>query len=145
MANESFIASEVLILEANIGTELVPDWKKLVCLTEKSWSGTTAVTDITTDCNEGYTSPLPSKKSWTMSFSGLASADPTVDEGSYETMFDLWDNRTVTGFRIRNAGETYYRGGDGFISDLSEPSSAGDYLNFSGTITGTGAVSTTSS
>lgn len=145
MANESFLASEVLILEANVGTDIVPDWKKLVCLTEKSWSGTTGVTDITTDCNDGFTSPLPSKKSWTMSFSGLASTDPAVAEGSYETVYDLWDNRTVTGFRIRNAGNTYYRGGTGFISDLSEPSSAGDYLNFSGTITGSGAVSTSAS
>jgi hypothetical protein len=142
---DSFIASEVLVLEANMGTTVTPIWKKIVCLSEKSFNGTTSATDIVTDCNEGFTNPQPSKKSWTISFSGYAATDPAVGEGSFETTYQLWDNRTITEFRIRNAGNTYYRAGRGWLSDVSEPSSAGDYLQFSGTITGNGPVATTGS
>jgi hypothetical protein len=141
MAQE-FIASEVLVLEANTGTTVAKIWTKLVCLTEKSFSGTTAAVDIVTDCNEDFSSPQPGKKSWSMAYSGYANKSPAANEGSYETVYELWDMKTVTEFRIRNADNSYYREGRGFISDVSEPSSAGDYLQFSGTITGNGAVIT---
>jgi hypothetical protein len=141
MANE--ISSEVLVLEANTGTDAVPVWKKLACLTEKSFNGDTNSVSIVTDCNDGYESTLPGKKTWNMSFSGYANADPDANEGSYEMTYDLWDMRTVTDFRIKNSGNTYYREGKGFISNVSETTSAGDYLQFSGTITGNGAVYTT--
>ena len=137
-----YLASELLVLEANTGTDVAPVWTKLVCLTEKSFSGTTASIDVSTDCDDSFSAPLPSKKSWSMSFSGLASINPQANEGSYETTYSLWDDRTITGFRIRNMDDSYYREGLGWISDVSEPSSAGDYLKFSGTITGSGAVST---
>jgi hypothetical protein len=138
MANE--IASEVLILQANIGTELSKIWKTLACLTEKSFNGDTNSVSIVTDCNDGYENTLPGKKTWNMSFSGYANADPGANEGSYETTYDLWDERTVTEFRIRNNDNSYYREGKAWISNVSETTSAGDYLQFSGTITGNGAV-----
>lgn len=138
MANE--IASEILILEANLGTDVVPVWTKLACLTEKSFNGDTNSVSIVTDCNDGFENTLPGKKTWNMSFSGYANADPGANEGSYETTYDLWDNRTVTDFRIRNNSNTYYRKGKAWISNVSETTSAGDYLQFSGTITGNGAV-----
>jgi hypothetical protein len=138
MANE--ISSEVLLLEANVGNDLYPTWKKLACLTEKSFNGDTNSVSIVTDCNDGYESTLPGKKTWNMSFSGYANGDPDADEGSYETTYNLWDNRTVTDFRVRNSDNSYYREGKGFISNVSETSSAGDYLQFSGTITGNGVV-----
>lgn len=138
MANE--IASEVLILEANTGTTLSPTWTKLACLTEKSFNGDTNSVTITTDCNENYESQLPGKKNWNISFSGYANSDPGAGEGSYETSYDLWDGRTVTDFRIRNSDNSYYREGLGWMSSISETTSAGDYLQFSGTITGSGAV-----
>ena len=140
-----YIASELIVLEANTGTEVAPVWKKLVCLSEKSFNGTTATVDINTDCNGQFTTPLPSKKSWTMAASGVANTDPTVDEGSYEQAYELWQNGTLTGFRERNLTNTYVREGLGFISDISESSSAGDYLNFSLTITGSGPIATTPS
>ena len=141
MANE--ISSEVLILEANTGTELSPTWTKLVCLTEKSFNGDTNSVSIVTDCNDGYESTLPGKKTWNMSFSGYANSDPGANEGSYEKTYELWDDRTVTDFRIRNSDNSYYRQGKAFVSNVSETTSAGDYLQFSGTITGNGAVYTT--
>jgi hypothetical protein len=141
MANE--ISSEVLILEANTGTEVSKVWTKLACLTEKSFNGDTNSVSIVTDCNDGYESTLPGKKTWNMSFSGYANSDPEAGEGSYETAYDLWDLRTVTDFRIRNNDNSYYRQGKAFISNVSETTSAGDYLQFSGTITGNGAVYTT--
>ena len=140
-----YLASELIVLEANTGTEVAPVWVKLVCLSEKSFSGTTASVDIQTDCGDQYTTPLPSKKSWTMGASGVANMNPSANEGSYDTAYDLWENGTVTGFRERNIANTYVREGKGFITDISETSSAGDYLNFSLTIQGSGAVSTTPS
>lgn len=139
----TYIASELLVLEANTGTLVTPIWTKLVCLTEKSFSANTASVDITTDCDAGYTAPQPGKKSWSMTYSGYASTDPAANEGSYETAYDLWENRTVTNFRIRTLDNSYYREGVAWISDISEPSSTGDYLQFSGTITGSGAVTNT--
>lgn len=140
MANDQYLASEVLFLEANLGTTITPDWKKLVCLTEKSFNASTGTTEIATDCNDGFTITKPAKKSWDMSWSGYASVNPDANEGSYQECYDLWDARTETEFRIRNADDSYYREGVGFISTLSESSSQGDYLQFSGTITGQGAV-----
>jgi len=141
----TFIASELLVLEVNTGTTLSPVWAKLVCLTEKSFSGTTASVDISTDCDGGFTTPLPGKRSWSMSFSGVAATDPAVGEGSYETTYDYWENATVTEFRIRSLDNSYYREGRAWINDVSEPSSTGDYLQFSGSITGSGAVTNTPS
>ena len=140
MANDQYLASEVLFLEANFGDEATPDWKKLVCLSEKSFNASTGTTEIATDCNDGFTITKPAKKSWDMSWSGYASVNPDLEEGSYADCYDLWDSRTETDFRIRNVDDSYYREGKGFISTLSESSSQGDYLQFSGTITGQGRV-----
>ena len=141
----TYLPSELLVLEGNTGTDVSPVWTKLVCLVDKSFSSSTASIDVSTDCDDSYTTPLPSKKSWSITWSGVASTNPTANEGSYETTYDLWDNRTITGFRIRSIDNSYTREGKGWISDLSESSSSGDYLQFSGTITGTGPVSTTPS
>lgn len=143
MANE--IASEVLVLEANTGTTLSPTWVQLVCLTDKEISASTSNVEITTDCNDGFVTNKPGKKSWSMTFSGYANSNPGAGEGSYETTYGLWDARTETEFRIRNSDNSYYRQGIGYLSDISESSSAGDYLQFSGTISGTGVLTDTPS
>jgi hypothetical protein len=136
MANE--LKSEDIVLEANIGTVETPDWVKLVCLTEKSFSSTANSIDIITDCGGDFTTPKPGKISWTFSGSGYANMDPDSNEGSHELLLELHKARTVTGFRETTSDGSYYREGIGWLDSVEETSSSGDYLQFSFSVTGSG-------
>ena len=139
MANE--IKSGVIVLEVNNGTLQTPDWVKLVCLTEKTFNGTTNNNEIITDCGDDWVRNLSGKRNWTIDFSGFANSNPGAGEGSYEETASLWVAGSEKYFRLRSADNSYYREGAGYISNLSEGTQAGQYLTFNGTITGSGQVS----
>lgn len=139
MANE--ISSKVIVLEVNNGTIETPDWVKLVCLTEKTFNGTTNNNEIITDCDDDWIRNLSGKRNWSIDFSGFANSTPEAGEGSYEETASLWASGETKYFRLRNSDNSYYREGQGYINSLSEGTQAGQYLNFNGTIQGSGQVS----
>jgi hypothetical protein len=135
MANE--IYSKNVAVEVNIGYPDTADWKLVTCITSKGLSKTTNSTTINTDCEPDFVRQLPTDSQWSASFDGLVNSIPTADEISADGLHILQDARTVLPIRFRTEDDSYYREGLGFISQLDENGTAGEYFNFSISITGT--------
>lgn len=131
------IYSKDVAVEIDMGYPDAADWKLAVCITSKSLSKTTNTTTINTDCEPNFVRQLPTDSQWSASFEGLVNSQPTVDEISADELNVIQDNREVRPIRFRELAGDYYREGLGFISQLDENGSAGEYINFSISITGT--------
>jgi hypothetical protein len=134
MANE--IYSKDIAVEVDMGYPSTADWKLITCITSKGLSKTTNTTTINTDCEPDFVRQLPTDSQWSATFDGLVNLVPSAGEISAEGLNTIQDSRAVKPFRFHNADDSYYREGLGFISQLDENGSAGEYLNFSISITG---------
>jgi len=135
MANE--IYSKDVAVEVDMGYPSTADWKLAVCINSKSVSKTTNTTTINTDCEPNFVRQLPTDSQWSASFDGLVNSAPGANEVSADELNLIQDNREVRPFRFREINGDYYREGLGFISQLDENGTAGEYLNYSISITGT--------
>jgi hypothetical protein len=138
MANE--IYSKNVAVEVDTGYPGAAAWKLITCITSKGLSKTTNSTTINTDCEPDFVRQLPTDNQWSASFDGLINSVETPTEISAETLHLLQDARSPKPFRFRTADDVYYREGLGFISQLDENGTAGEYINFSVSITGTAAL-----
>lgn len=139
MANE--IYSKDVAVEVDMGYPSTPDWKLITCLQTKGISKTTNTTTINTDCEPNFVRQLPTDSQWSATFDGLIDSVPDSDQISAEALNLLQDNREVRPFRFHTDDDTYYREGLGFINQLDENGSAGEYYNYSISITGTAPLS----
>lgn len=121
------------------------DWTLIACLTEKSFNGTTDTVDASSDCDAGSTRMLPGNKSWTIDMTGFIDFDPSGDNISSETLFDLWngtsDENFETGWFRLTDNDGYVRIGQGFISSFTESGTSNEFMTFSATITNSGGIS----
>lgn len=121
------------------------DWKKVACLTSKSFNGTTDSITISSDCEPGVTRNLPGNKSWTFEMTGFINTNPGVNQVSNETLFDLWNNTSNSGFEVgwfkMTDDNGYIRIGQGYVSSFSENGNDQEMMTFSATITNSGAIS----
>ena len=138
MANE--IYSKNVAVEVDTGYPGTADWKLITCITSKGLSKTTNSTTINTDCEPDFVRQLPTDNQWSASFDGLVNSLPAVGEISADGLNLLQDARTPLPYRFRTDDASYYREGLGFISQLDENGTAGEYINFSISITGTAAL-----
>lgn len=129
-------------LYVNEGTTGSPDWKLVACSTSDGFSGSTDTVTISNKCEEGFTKNLPGDKSWSFTGDAYAQTAPEANQISYDEVYDLWANGTVSEWKLEsvNGASEYYRFGEAFISDLSETAASGDYLQFNLTLTGNGTV-----
>lgn len=134
MANEVY--SKEVAVEVDMGYPSAADWKLAVCTTSKSLSDTTNTVTVNSDCEGTFVRQLPTDEQWTMSFEGYVNSNPGVDELSSNELIAVKKSRAVRPFRFRNGDDSYYREGIGFISQLDETGSVGEYLTFSITVTG---------
>lgn len=124
------------ILYLKSGSEYFP----IGCLTENSFNEEVSMLDSTTrDNSDGWGSGVPTRQSYNISFSGLATFD---DLGgtviSYSALQALKRGRTKIDWRIYSSlgGDTDY--GSGYITSLSNSAAVDEYVSFSGEIIGTG-------
>lgn len=119
------------------------DWKLIACLTDKSFNGTKSTIEINSDCEGGDTIYLPGNKSWSFDMTGHYITDPTAEQVSSTTLFDLW-NENVTedavGWFKMDDGAGYVRVGKGFVSSFSETMTSNDFVGFTATISNAGVV-----
>lgn len=139
MANE--IYSKEVSLEVDMGYPAAADWKLVICTISKNLDKTTSGTTINNDCSPDFVRELPTDSSWSMSVEGNISKAPTVNEVSADELGVFQDAKLIKPWRLRSLDDTYYRRGLGWINNLSEAGSAGDYLTFSLGITGTEPIS----
>lgn len=122
-------------------TIVAPDWKRVICTNDKSLNFSVDNVEINNDCTGNYLRNLPSTVSWTMDVSGDASTSPTASEMSIEEIFDIATSRTVGYWKFETLDGTYYREGEGYISDYTEGATTPEYQTFDFTITSSGALS----
>lgn len=144
MATTGVINSTIFSLYINdSGT-----YKEIACLTDVSISQTQEIRDTTCKSNAsvGYRSKLPSLKDWNGSFSGLF-RDTDVESASFQAFSDLQtafanDTELTVRFMTNVSGDTYYEG-TCYIESL-EINSAGvaDNVTYSGSLAGTGNITT---
>ncbi len=111
----------------------------IACLTENSFSETVDMMDTTTIDNEGWKTSRPQNQSYSISFTGLQiiTDETTPTRYSYDLLKVLKRNRTRIEWKKQVDG-VFRETGEGYIKDLGEAASVGDYLTFDGTIEGYG-------
>ena len=134
--------SKEVAVEVNMGTSSAEDWKLLVCVISKSLSQTLGSVTINNDCTGDFVRNLPTDISWQLSFDGHINQQPTSDEVGANEVLELQKSRDVKEWRFRSLDGNYYRKGPGFISQCDETGSAGEYMTYSCTITGSDELET---
>ena len=140
MANE--LESKSVSVELNMGTSAAPDWKLLVCVISKSLSQSLASVTINNDCTGDFVRNLPTDISWQFSFDGHINQDPTSDEVGANEILEIQKAKEIKEWRFRKLDGSYYRKGPGFISQCDESGSAGEFMTYSCTITGSDELET---
>ena len=140
MSNELY--SKEVAVEVDMGVAPAEDWKLLVCVISKSLSQSLASVTINNDCTGDFVRNLPTDISWQFSFDGHINQDPTADEVGANEVLELQKTKQVKPWRFRSLDGSYYRKGPGFISQCDESGSAGEYMTYSCTITGSDELET---
>jgi hypothetical protein len=96
----------------------------------------------TTRTNNGWESSLPQQQSYTIDFEGMqilttgALGDST--KLSYDALKSYKRNRTQIEWKIEDSAQYFVDEGFGYIKDLGESNTIGEFLTFSGSIVGFG-------
>lgn len=124
------------ILYIKSGTEYFP----IGCLTENEFSEEVQMLNSTTrDNSDGWGSGVPTRQSYTISFSGLSTFDDLGETIiDYAMLQSLKRARTKIDWKIYSSlgGDT--DSGSGYITSLSNAATVDEYVSFSGEIIGTG-------
>ncbi len=137
MPNERFSKDIGVYFSPTLET---PDWKRVICTTDKSLNFSVDNVEINNDCTGDFLRNLPSSVGWTFDVSGDASTSPTVDEISIEDLFEIATGRTVGYWKFESLDSTYLRIGEGYISSYTEGATTPEYQTFDLSINGAGEV-----
>lgn len=112
------------------------------CLSENSFSESTEMMDTTTIENNGWNSSRPTQQSYNISFNGLQ-INTTMAGGnfnviSYDKLKELKRDRQLLAWKIEGINYPIVDYGNCYINSLSESTPVGDFITFSGEITGFG-------
>jgi hypothetical protein len=132
-------ANDVL-LQANLGTVLLPDWRDVACLTDNGIDSASDEIDASSKCG---VENIPGDVSWTASIGGFYELDPTSTQLSGQKLIEMRQNKTYVNWRMRNAANTYYRGFYAYLSGYSEDLPYNDMVKFTGDLSIQGALITT--
>ena len=117
-------------------------WIPIACLIDNPFSETVEMLPTTTRTNAGWETSVPQGQSFNISFDGIqiytegTGADTT--KASYDRLKGIKRARTRIEWKIEDSLQNFVDEGWGYITDLSESSPVGDFLTFSGQITGYG-------
>lgn len=118
------------------------------CLTDNSFSESAETIDTTTRENEGWTTSRPVYQSYSISFSGLqilTTLTGDTTKASYDRLKHLKRDRVLLDWKISGTGLPLVDTGKCYITDLSEAATVGEFMTFSGTLTGFGETTQTTS
>lgn len=112
------------------------------CLTGNNFDKTVEMLDTTTRDNNDWSSSFPVLQSYSISFSGIQ-VNSTVVGGnfniaSYDKLTDISDNKIRVEWKIQGSVFPVVNYGQGYISSLGEINNVGEFMSFSGVITGFG-------
>jgi hypothetical protein len=121
-------------------------WLPVGCLTSNSLDESSEMLDTTTRDNEGWSTSRPVMQSYSIGFQGLQvnSTLPggNFNEASYDRLKILKRNKTLLDWKIQGVIFPIVDYGKCYIDSLSETSTVGEFLSFSGSMTGFGTPKT---
>lgn len=121
-------------------------WLDIVCIEDSTFEITTDITEKETNCGIKSSPGIPKFNS---TVNAVQNANPTALEADYKKIKDLVAAGTKVQFLYQNEalaadgltdGEGIYNKGNGYFSSLSAAASAGEFLTYSVTLTGTGTL-----
>lgn len=117
-------------------------WLPVGCLTGNSLSESSEMLATTTRDNDGWSTSRPAMQSYSVSFDGLqintTVAGGTFTVASYDKLKTLKRNKTLLDWKIQGSVFPVVDYGKAYITELSEASNVGEFLTFSGSLTGYG-------
>jgi len=117
-------------------------WLPVGCLTGNSLSESAEMLPTTTRDNDGWSTSRPTNQSYSVTFEGVqintTVAGGTFTVASYDRLKLLKRNKQLLDWKIQGSIFPVVDYGKGYISEISETSNVGEYLTFSGSLTGYG-------
>ena len=135
----SVLNANDVMLEVNTGTTLLPVWKMVACITSNDLTGSND--DIVGDSKCGALT-LPGNIKFTGSFTGFYKTDPTATEISGGELLNMYQNKTLSQWRERNADSSFYRQYKARLSNYKETYDYNTVVSFNAELNAEGAVST---
>jgi predicted secreted protein len=114
-------------------------FKTLICETRSGVQITRDTTSQATKCNSGTVQLGLGAYSWSFSFDAVVDTAPSVSQVTYNDLLGWIVAGTALTGRVEEAGEFTHEGSV-YITDLSLDAATGETVQFSGTISGTGAL-----
>lgn len=120
-----------------ISTDGGANYKTLVCLRTSSVNTTANTTSESTNCG---TLTAPGSVAMSLDFDAICETDPSASQITYTQLLSACVNKTLVTVVFEDPAQTYSHEFDGYISDLTINQSTEEFINFSGTINSTGAL-----
>jgi hypothetical protein len=127
--------------------KVLGSWLPIGCLTGNSLSESAEMLPTTTRDNNGWATSRPTNQNYTVTFDGLQ-INTTIAGGSfgvasYDRLKLLKRSKQLLDWKIQGDIFPVVDYGKGYINEISEASTVGEFLSFNGTITGFGEPKTT--
>jgi predicted secreted protein len=132
-------------VNVEISTDNGTTFKTLICETRSGVSIQRETSSTQTKCNAGVAQLGIGALSWSLSFDAVADTDPSASQVTYADMLTLITAGTKVVGRIQynTSGTEFYHKGDVYVTDLTLDAATGETVQFSGTLSGTGALDVT--
>lgn len=117
-------------------------WMPIGCLTSNSFSETSEMIDTTTRDNQGWATSRPTLQSYSVSFEGIQ-INTTMNGGtftvaSYDRLKLLKRDKILLDWKTQGTKYPIVDYGKAYINEISDASAVGEFITFSGSMTGFG-------
>lgn len=117
-------------------------WLPIGCLTNNSFSENAEMLDTTTRDNGGWKTGIPISQAYSISFEGIQ-INTTIAGGnfsaiSYDKIKILKRDRLLVDWKVQGTKYPIVDFGKCYITELSDSNPVGEFVGFSGTLTGFG-------
>ena len=133
-----FVNGEDRILYVKINGAYLP----IGCLTDNSFDESVEFLDTTTRDNGGWNTSRPLNQQYSISFNGVqvnsTLAGGNFNVASYDKLKQLKRNRQLIDWKIQGTVYPIVDYGKGYIGSISEANAVGEFMTFTGSITGYG-------
>lgn len=131
------LAANDVLLQVNMGTDLLPDWRDVACITDNGLDSASDEIEASSKCG---IETIPGEVSWNVSLGGFYDLTPSSTQVSGQELIEMRQNKEYRNWRMRNAPNTYYRGFYAYLSGYSEDAPYNDMVTFDGELAIQGAL-----
>lgn len=140
MAKRNYIKGKERLLD--ISTDGGSTWKVAACIKTLNFSSDRSELSTVNSCTGDFTESEPDTITATVSLTGDMIKDATVGETDFQDLMELHKSGEIFDWKIYTVDGSYYRAGQGWISNDSEDLNQDGLAEFSVTINITGEYET---